>query len=219
MTQFQAFDRGYDVTFFGTDDAPKPNARLHFPWPGDKFVSLWVIDVSIDFGLAGSTAQSRTTRSFFPHNSIPPVITVQCIAPNQFLYGKTLETIRSSHRNLDTACLHVFSGGIAPAGSHHKGQHDAVAAEGYVQNARRHHTKHEYAPEFTIEFTVSNMISPYKDQTVDQKGLLDWHDITQKIIAQDKNSGFAEDPDVKTPRDRLPSDLSDETINKRTGGP
>jgi hypothetical protein len=198
---FKQYDKGYDVSATGQRDAPGARGRLYFPWPGPNFIKLWVTGVTIDFGLAGNTAQSRSTRSFFPHNSIPPTITVACIAPNQYQYGKTLEFVREQQQGAitsgDFGYLHIFGGGISNAGFTHKGVHDPIAAEGYVQTARRRHVAHEYAPEFTLAFIVSRMAAPFgADKVVPVKKLIDWHQIVNKIIKDDPNVGFAEDPDA-----------------------
>jgi hypothetical protein len=194
---FQRYEYGYDVKAIGSDEPPRPTGWLEFPYPGGHRVNIWVIEVTISFGLAGTTAQSRHNRSFFPHNSIPPSINVHCIAPNQHIYGHTLEFIRSSQAGLDTSYLYIKRGGISAAGYTHKGRHEPVAAEGYVQAASRHHERHTYSPEFDISYVVSRMASPFgPDTDVRPTVLKDWTAIVNTIM-REPNTGFAEDPDSR----------------------
>lgn len=189
------FGKGYDVIAHGTDDVPRPNGRFYNSWPDGSFEPLWVVDVTMDFGLQGRKVQSRSTRDHYAHNSIPPTVMVQCVAP-QFAYGRLLESIRISQRDLNTSYLKIDGGGITHMGNHHKGTHRSISAEGYVQNAPRRHAKHEYVVEFSIGFVVAKMHSPFADTQVKQRVLLSWHDIVHDILAHDKRTGFADDPDA-----------------------
>jgi hypothetical protein len=213
MQAFQAYDQGKDAVGHGTADAPRWNARLYFPWNDGSGPStnLWVYDVSMDFGLSGATAQSAKIRSFFAHNSNPPVITVQCQAPNQYVYGKTIEFMQDSQRGFsDLAYLHIGGGGF-PANNTTRGQHKAISAEGYVEAVRRRHDNQQRgAQDFTFSFVTAFMHQPFPDTAYDPPPQLSWKDVVDKIIANDKNAGFAANPDnrpkVHNPDPALPDD-------------
>jgi hypothetical protein len=207
---FQPYDQGKDAVGHGHEESPNPNARLYFPWSngGGPFVNLWVYDVQTSFGLSGSTAQSSKSRSFFARNSIPPTFTIACQAPNQYVYGRITEFIRKSQRGFaDLAYLHIEGGGL-PAGNHMRGPHKPLSAEGFVQNVRRRHAKFEIVPDFTFSFVTALMHSPWNDEAYEPKEMLSWQDVVEKIKANDKNMGFAQDPDqrptIHTPAPNVP---------------
>jgi hypothetical protein len=202
------YDQGYDVTSHGTDDSPSPNGRIHFPGENGPSEPLWVIDVSMDFGLAGIIAQSRKTRSFFPHNSIPPTISVSCQTPNQLVYGRTVEFIRNHQLALDTAFLAIPGKGITSAGYHHKGKHGSISAHGYVQAVRRRHVKFDHAPEFTFAFVVASFKYPeaLRDTMVSPRQMKTWSEIVADTTNPNAAFGEAKRPqsDEKAPDSETP---------------
>lgn len=219
---FQPYDQGNEAVGWGIKESPGSNARLYFPWNdgGGPSVNLWVNNVEIDFGLSGTTAQSAKIRSFFAHNSNPPIFTVQCQAPNQYVYGKTIEFMRSSQRGFsDLAYLHIRGGGNK-ANNSTRGPHKDLSAEGYVETvARRHDNQQRGAQTFTFSFVTAFMHQPWVDTAYDPPPILTWKDVVEKIIANDPNAGFAANPDARPATHTADRDLPPDDPIKDHFGP
>jgi hypothetical protein len=221
MSEFQPYDQGNDAVGWGTKPAPRPNARLYFPWSSGSgpHIELWVTDVTVDFGLSGTTAQSAKQRSFFARNSIPPAFTVACQAPNQYIYGQTQEFFRSSQRGFsDLAYLHIKAGGIK-ANNSTKGVHQNIGVEGYVQATRRRHERFVNAPAFTFGFVTAFMHAPFTDTIYAPQAILTWKDVVEKIRANDPNAGFAVNPDARPVTPTADRDFDVPDVPPQTPGP
>jgi hypothetical protein len=74
-------------------------------------IEFWIEDLKANFGMTGSTAQSRSLRQFFPHNVTQPSITVLGKAPNSFQHNRLAAFVRASHANaLGTGLRHEVVG-------------------------------------------------------------------------------------------------------------
>lgn len=179
---YQQYNTGYDVTSSGDTFPAQSNASLRFVGKAGSPLPLYVFDVVASFGLTGTTAQSRTTRSFFPHNSNPPQIAISCQSPNQYYYGWACEFIREHQQTLQEAYLSIPPNGTAHADYHHRGYHGSLSGYGYVQTIRRRHERFVVAPEFTFTFIVSKFESDrFNDHAVSAKRMKTWNDIIKEL--------------------------------------
>jgi hypothetical protein len=209
---FQSYNAGYDALSSGEGLPSGSNASLRFVGKAGEPLPLYVFDVTASFGLTGTTAQSRKTRSFFPHNSNPPQILVSCQAPNQYYYGWACEFIREHQQTLQEAYLSIPPKGIAPANYHHRGKHQSLSGYGYVQTIRRRHERFVPAPEFTFTFVISKFESKrFNDHAVPAKQMMSWKDIIEAMQARDAKIAYGEvkRPDTQTPAPDDPDDTSD----------
>ena len=187
-------NQGYDVwggVIQGTP--PRWNGLLYYKSDSSAYQPLWVYEVKTGFSLSGTTAQSRSVRSFFPHNRVQQSVIVSCQCPNQLVYGQTVEWIRESQKKLSTSVqLTIFSKNMPV-----KGLGSPIHAEGYIKNVSRRHVRFEYAPELEFEFLVERVFSESSsDRGVKMRILNSWKDI---IESQKKDGAFRIDPDEQTP--------------------
>jgi hypothetical protein len=88
--------RGYGVADPDINPADRQaNARMTNQKGED--IDFWVEEITANFAMTGSTAQSRNVRQFIPHNVVQPTITVSGRAPNQFQYNRMASFVRASH--------------------------------------------------------------------------------------------------------------------------
>jgi hypothetical protein len=191
--------QGYDYyAYHKRKDPPKPNGWLRYN--GDE-LPLWVFDVTTDFAMAGTTAQSRRTRTFFAHNFQQPAISVSVQLPSQAHLGKLAEFVRTTHLGMDSNTRLEIIAGWPTTSQNMKGPHQNIVAEGYVKTIPREHMKQVWAPELTFQFIVEKMISPagWADSPVTVRRLKSWHDIVAGIMANSKGRAFVDDPDANRP--------------------
>ena len=156
----QPVSRGWDV------EKPARNAGAFYAnatlsnSSGD--VDLFVHDASTDFSLAGSTAQSSKTRSFFPRNFTQQAFRIMGQCVNQEDFGNLAEFVHQSQRDIvnsgDPVRLRISSKPKMvnlPSGGKTKGEHTGLSLEGYVNNFARAHKRFEYSPEYQFDFVVS----------------------------------------------------------------
>lgn len=65
---------------------------------GGKKIGLWVNNITTDFSLSGSVAQSQNKQQFFPHNFTQPTISISGQSPNGYEFGRLGEVVRESHK-------------------------------------------------------------------------------------------------------------------------
>lgn len=192
---------GYD-TNASNREGIKPNGWITYR---GVEVELWVSEVTTGWQMAGTTAQSSRTRTYFAHNFRQPQFSVTSQFPSQDLMAKVAQLIRVSHKGLDSALtLEITSGSPVNAGNRNlKGVSKPIRAEGYVESFTRIHERHVYAPEVTFNFVIERIDSPgeWADSTVTIRKLKSWHDILEGVMRHDPNAGFVSDPDanVATP--------------------
>lgn len=187
---FQRTDMGYDPNATNRGDPGRANGLLTYKGSEQK---LWVAEVQTAFAISGKTAQSFRTRSLFPRNFTQPFFTIMCQAPNQEIYGDTVEFIRDSQIDLGSSMrMEVLPGFKQFPTRNLRGSHNPLSAEGYIKRVPRSHEKHIYVPEFSFEFVVGRMLSPssWSDDKVMMRKLLSWND----VITHAKST-FADDPD------------------------
>lgn len=168
------------------------------------YVPLLVDGVQVDLSISGSSAQSRATRDFYPHNIVIPSFTIsgQCYSTAQ--YGAMAEYIHmAQHRALnnsdliqfylegtaDTLAQGTFSatpkvtyrdpnGHLVAQHLIQKivGRHGRIIAQGYINTFMRSHSMGDHRPTWQIQFIVSNMLSSpiYTDAVVTEKETDTW---------------------------------------------
>lgn len=175
--EFGRIDKGYRVKApdlkpdSNGDSRNKANAYLQNR-SGER-VWMWVNGVTSDFAMAGTTAQSKKRRSFFPHNFTQPVMTISCQNPNQFQAARLAEFIRLEHKKCilneqHFLTLAILAGGEATKKPIVKGHHDRIVVDGYVQEIQRGSERFINAPDtqFTFIITRAHNFLGLHDQTV-----------------------------------------------------
>lgn len=119
--------------------------------------NLWVMEYSQPHHLAGSDAQSKLYKHFYPRSYAPGNITVKGRVPDQEVYDNLAKYIRSHHEllmdprvsgasNLNSGTqLPLFSFGVPSEG---------IAVQGFIVNFEAGAKRWNVAPEFTFDFTV-----------------------------------------------------------------
>lgn len=64
-----------------------------------RTIGLFVNEISTDFNLAGTVAQSQDKQQFFARNYAAPRVLISGQAPNGYEYGRLAEVVRRSHRD------------------------------------------------------------------------------------------------------------------------
>jgi hypothetical protein len=192
-----ASQRGYDVLATNLEETVKSNATLRY---NAETVKLWVYEFETSFSLAGSTAQSARTRSYFAHNLNQPSIIVRCQFPNQELMSTMVEFVRKTQLGMEsTTVLEVLAKQSANVVvernnkyGYNKTAHQSISAKGYIKSVRRVHEKFVNAPELEFSFIVENMINPtlWADTNTVIRRLKSWHTIIEEAR---KKEGFIAD--------------------------
>jgi hypothetical protein len=159
-------DRGYFVTL--PDSQPDSegegirasNAYLE-NGKGER-VWLWLNDIQSNFNLAGTTAQSKGKRSFFPHNLTQPSLTLGGQTPNSYQYNRIAEFVRDFHKSIlrddNPLKLGVTAGGPVTIRPIIKGKRDSILVEGYVTSVRKGAERWINAPDYSFEFIISRVV-------------------------------------------------------------
>lgn len=173
-------------------------------------IPLWVFDLSADFSLSGSTAQSHGKRDFYPRNFNQPSYRIQGQTWNERHYGLLGENIRSwQHRCVRGNFLmqfHLPGDGPSPVWFRRangqrfkaevqrnmKGPRPNIAFEGYVADMPRTHKRFVHAPEYSFDFIVSRQLTgPLREETIRPTVLpTSW----TSFVARGA-TGFIRDPD------------------------
>lgn len=227
-------DTGYDVRAVNQKDTPKPNGWLSF---ADKEVPMWVFDVTVpQFELAGETAQSARTRSFFPRNAVQPAVIVAAQFPNQAAYARVAELVRLSHRQMAQGILpklEIMAGNPNGSSIHTNNKygfgreivagkpnhmHQPLSAWGYVTRIRREHTRFNYSPEMQFEFTIYRWESPtsWADSETSIRVLSSWKKVFENIIKKDRNILWQQDDDTNAIANRR---IANQKLTDTIGGP
>lgn len=170
--------RGYAVRLPDSDPVDNQWNGRFLDLRGDK-IHFWIEDIEANFAMAGSTAQSRHVRQFFPHNMVQPSIIVRGIAPNSYQYNRLANFVRQaqwdavSGQELARAGIDLrgepdnpittlnltiragITGLYPPTGRTVKGRHKAWKLEGYVKSMSAGAKRFEQAPRFQFEFLIA----------------------------------------------------------------
>lgn len=124
-----------------------------------RSVGLWINDISADFSMVGSTAQSKRKRSFYPHNFAQPMLVIAGQTPNQYQHARLAEFIRKSQleatlSDLNVLQLTVLAGGDAKARTT-RGRHIGIDVKGYIDRGTRTAEVGVQAPPFSFNFIIT----------------------------------------------------------------
>lgn len=221
--------KGYGVADPDVNPAGK-EANARFVNQRNEKIDFWVEDMSANFEMTGSTAQSRELRQFIPHNVVQPSVTVIGRAPNSFQYNRLSAFIRASHWNalhldaLGSSVRHEnylgktmtvptirliirnrSDGPFPYSGRHVKGVHVPWAVEGYVKSMGAGAKRHDPAPQFQFEFLISeSLMKPnlglWRDTRVYGSQIKPWLDFIKKDGSYVTVN--SKDASVKDPRDQ-----------------
>lgn len=122
---------------------------------------MWVHEITMNFQLSGSKAQSHQFHAFYPRNFVAPVVTIVGQCANQAAYGDLCEFIRRSQRKslrwensdarMNTVHMVIPSGGEPHTG--HK--HDGHSLNGHIRSITRQNQRWVNAPQFRFDFMVA----------------------------------------------------------------
>lgn len=185
-------DTGYDVNAVKINQKRREaaegafNARLH---DGTWYVDFYVTQIGIGISLAGSTAQSRFTRDFYPHNMVMPSFVVEGVCLNQEDYGVLVEFVHQAQQKgvYDGTLLQldVTGNGFKVAHPIMRGSHKPIHAQGFVRNMPRKHERFVYAPTFNFSFIVSTMFEGiYQESTASNPEQESWAQILAGLVAR-----------------------------------
>jgi hypothetical protein len=141
----------------------KSNAYLE-NWRGQR-IYMWLNEITSNFSMAGSTAQSKRKREFYAHNFVQPAIGLAGQTPNTYQFNRLSEFIRESHLDAmndgdKLLLLRVIARGEDfPEGARAniRGKRQHIAVDGYINTADRGAERFVNAPDFNLEFTVSRV--------------------------------------------------------------
>jgi hypothetical protein len=180
----QPYDRGYGVTHRDTNLRQRRQKNAQFVNQLNEDVWFYVDDFEANFEVTGSTAQSKKTRQFYPHNMAQPSVTVTGVAPSNHFYNELASFVRAaqyysvSGRELRMAGLTTqdYRTMTGPSGkpiyrptmqfnlyarnqksAPHNKLHLSWKLEGYVKNIRAGGEKANVAPTFTFEFIIAEV--------------------------------------------------------------
>lgn len=208
-------DRGLGVKHHNVSAEGKGiNAKLWSQSPGSQEIGLWVYEVSADFTVAGSRAQSAKTRDFYPHNFVQPILTVKAQAPTNYEFNRLSEFVRHTQKravffdqhNLDTPSITFL---LQRRGRHTlrntKGPHQSLSLEGFIPTFAHGAKRFEFAQDFTFTFVVTR--SKYglmnDGRAYAALSLRSWAEIVTKNqktgVAVRSNDTFITDPTAAKP--------------------
>jgi hypothetical protein len=161
------FDRGFWATrpnFPPDNKGESRNGSNAFLENGrGERVYMWVNEVTANFALSGTTAQSAKRRSFYPHNLAQPSITVGGQTPNTYEYNRLSAFIRDGHLKQVAGkgddegvfALRVYAGGKNTTRDIQRGRRKQISVDGYIQNAAAGATRFINAPPFQFTFIIT----------------------------------------------------------------
>lgn len=164
-------------------------------------VYLWVNEVTANFELAGTMAQSKRKRSFFAHNFVQPSLTIAGQTPNSFQYNRLAMFIRQNQLDatrLESGSVTDFlrfviwkKGASAKRG--HRGAHRPIDIEGYVKTISAGAERFVNAPDYGFEFIITraNNFLGLQDEVILRTKLMS---LTQIIKSKDYGFAFEKAP-------------------------
>lgn len=164
---------------------------------------MFIHDITMNFSLAGSYAQSPGFRAFYPRNFVQPQVTVQGQCASQRDYAGIVEYIhRCQKQALNgsdfTTTLVIPAGGPGKQSHNYQGHH----MKGHIRRIERKAERWVNAPEFQFEFiVVTASAGLYETQTQRGSGVKDEIDrymrsnFDEQVRNRLKKPGWAIDPD------------------------
>ncbi|WP_028058417.1 hypothetical protein [Candidatus Solirubrobacter pratensis] len=202
--------KGYAVRWARTTPETNGGNAVLINQSGDH-IGLWVTDVTADFEMAGTTAQSARKRDFYPHNFVQPHLNVKGQSGDSYQYQRIAEFVRDSHLKsilysdhdnvtTPTVTLTVLGRGF-DAARNMRGSTQTIIVDGYIESIQRGAQKAQFSPEWEFDFIVSKARSwLMTDEKVKGRKLKNILDFITKgsadSLATDVNGPrFEDDPD------------------------
>lgn len=161
-------EQGYDIRAVRISESrraaafERANAIL---CDGKSKVEFFVSEMTLDFGLAGTTSQGRLTRDFYAHNIIMPALKIKAQCLDQGDYGVLIEFVHQAQVNAvknaanNTTQLEVKGGKFGelqpPIRPIMRGPHKRTCVQGFIPRIERRYKSGEFAPIFEFSFTVA----------------------------------------------------------------
>lgn len=164
---------------------------------------MFVHEITMNFELAGSYAQSPQFRAFYPRNFVQPRITITGQTASQADYANLTEFIRKCQRQALTGSDFTTTL-VIPQGGPGKSSHDYVGhhLQGHIERIERKAERWVNAPEFSFEFVVVTASAGlYHTATTDASGVKDTinqymrFNVDQQIRNRLNKPSWAIDPD------------------------
>lgn len=196
---YQPIDQGYRVK--SPNRPPDNNGRRANGANGflenanGQRVGLWVNEITADFELAGSLAQSAMQRDFYPHNFTQPKLSIGGQTTNNYEYNRLADFVRQSQLDaLDMATNGFILKFVCvqpddvrqPVRETMRGRHQHISIDGFVATIKKGGTRFVTAHTYQFDFVVlaAHSFLP---------GLVDWiigPYLTDKTIAQRMEAGM-----------------------------
>lgn len=198
--------------------------------PDGQFVYLWIHQIESGFQVGGQYAQSANKADWHARNFIQPRFKITGQTANQYEYNRLAEFIRvSQNKSLrfgrddsqsNTTKLVIYGAESNPTGvgsmPSKKGREPHVLY-GHILNIERRATRFVNAPEYSFEFQIAfaykGLFTQDRTASASLRRLAPWMDIFKNVV-----TSLQDDPDKDVDNYYGPN-LSDDVINRRTGGP
>jgi hypothetical protein len=128
---------------------------------GISKVEFFVMELTLDVGISGTTSQARYTRDFYAHNITLPSLKVKAQCLDQGDYGVLVEFVHQAQKKAvgnaanNRTQLEVKGGGVKTNRPIMRGEHKRTCAQGFVPRIERRYKQGEYAPIFSFSFTIA----------------------------------------------------------------
>lgn len=209
------YGQGYDAkSRANAPTAEQKGASGQFKRPDGQTIALWLTDITADFTLSGTQAQSRMLREFFPHsfNDITLQLTGNVASTQEYNrlalfvrehHWDALRAINSGGTATQTIDFHLYStyaGGRTPySGRTVKGPHRPWAVSGYISSIAAGAVRHEIGPQFSIAFIVatsqlSGNTGIWSDTLASGSSLKTFLQLVGTSKKVKASSGFVQDP-------------------------
>jgi hypothetical protein len=197
----QPYDQGYSARHRDINPREyKASRNARFVNQIGQDIWFWVDDFEADFEITGSTAQSRRTRQFYPHNMAQPSVVISGVAPSNLFYNELANFVRAAQYYSVTRAaadptmtfyMYTRHQHNAPARRRHLGW----TLKGYVKNMRAGGEKEKFAYPFQFEFIIASVETHggntlFDDDLVTGRKILSWMDVFKSAGSK----GWVKDP-------------------------
>lgn len=241
----QPYDRGYSAKHRNINPRHYRSRNAQFVNQLNEDLWFWVDDFEANFEITGSTAQSKRTRQFYPHNLAQPSVTVTGVAPSNRFFNDIASFVRAA-QSYSTAGRELRMAGLTAndyrtmigpdskpiyrptmrlnlyarhqKNAAHNKLHLSWNLEGYVKTIRAGGEKENFAPTFTFEFIIAEVVGHEKhlfdDDLVRGREILSWMDVFKSM----GRKGWIQDPGKPAQSGKDKPEDFDTTINNLADG-
>lgn len=183
---FFPIDRGLGVRHHNVSPADNgANARLYSQ--GGQYLSLWVYEVEASFEMAGTRAQGKGHRDFYPHNFVQPALTIRGQTANNYQYNLLSMFVRRTQlrgvfpASGDEAVTFVLDKGGRDTARGTKGAHQKLVISGFIPAIAFGAKRFQFAHEYEFQFVVTkSKLGLMQDEDVVARKLKSWAEIVIK---------------------------------------